>query len=787
MSTIFTDLATNMNKLFPIAETFGLCVFQVVMLLLTILLVYLLVRLARKHAIVVDRILQNGSYWKWVLGIGLVLVVILSLIVWVHHFIKCELCTTDALDNTRYSAFQDVSQYFFGVQVSISDLKGEYISSMLVGLIKVFLFNGIVIATMVGLFNRRIQSIRSGEVRYKEKSLQNISYAVVIGSNEVASSIVRNLLRNNGQKTRDHYVILHTSMPVKNAKTVLSSHLMRSELQHVIFYHGLRDSLDEMRDLHLEDATEIFILGEHTSWDKGETYHDAMNMRCLNLIIQVLEEIHRKKTLPRKKCSVLFEYHTTSSVFQFSDINENVKNKLIEFIPFNRHEEWAKNVFVRLKAQDLIDCDSSETVTPISYEPLDGGKINPTTEKHVHLVIVGMSKMGVALAIQALYQAHYPNIKEYPNQRTRITFIDTNADKEMAFFKGRYSTLFELAINRYIDTTKNESYDKEWVDPVQKNAQWQHLTDSEEKRSFLDVEIEFIKGSLESDGVRTILSEISKDDKAILTIAICLTQTHQSVAASLYMPIDVYKNENLQQILVNQPEASDIVTNLSANMNHIRYGNLRPFGMLFADYIASASDIYKSMLVNWAYEKKPWPKNINEMSDVVEAWNRLKISSRYSNINYADSIEQKLRCVWNTIEVIPEFKNVTDIFANDDVTADNIQSTLERAIQNNDEALAICEHNRWNLQQLLLGFTPCDLKEDTQLIKLVAEGNMDEVKRIKSNLKSSYERVHPNICDYDHLAKVDPDAQPYDADLNATIPRILMLVDGAGKWEYKEK
>lgn len=765
MNPIFSNLVSNVNRVFPIASTAELCVFQAIMLCLTIALVMYLCKVAKKKAIVIDRKLQDGSYWKLVLYIGLALIFGLSVIVWLHHTIKCGV-HTDLVKDDSYSAFQDVSQYFFGVNVAIADIKGEYISSMLVGLIKVFLFNGIFIATMVGLFNRRIQSIRNGEVRYHQKSLQNLSYAIVIGANEVASSVIRNLLRGDGKKEKNDYVILHTSTSVKNARKVLSSHLTTSELRRVIFYHGLRDSLDEIQDLHLDHATEIFILGENTSWDKGETYHDAMNMRCFNLILQVLQEKYSTTNFHPKKCSVLFEYHTTSSIFQFSDIDENARN-LVEFIPFNRHEEWAKNVFVRLKAQDLIDSNNEESQNSIQYEPLDGGKLTPKTDKHVHLVVVGMSKMGVALGVQALYQAHYPNIQECPNQRTRITFIDTNADKEMAFFKGRYSTLFELAINRYIDTTKNESYSKDWVDPLKKNKQWQHLTDKDE--SFLDVEIEFIKGSIESDRVRTILSEISKDDKAILTIAICLTQTHQSIAASLYMPIDVYKSKNLLQILVNQPEASDVVTNLTKNKNHIRYEKLRPFGMLFAEYIASESDSYKSMLVNRAYDvikyNVEWPTNIHEMPEVVEAWKNLKICNRYSNINYVDSISQKLRCILNVKEV----------------PSDKLQSTLETAIKNNEFALAVCEHNRWNLQQLLLGFTPCSKEKDELLIQLVVAGKMDEVNTEKGTLKSSYERIHPNICDYNHLAMVDPEAQPYDTKLNAAIPRILMLVDGASE------
>ena len=154
---------------------------------------------------------------------------------------------------------------------------------------------------------------------------------------------------------------------------------------------------------------------------------------------------------------------------------------------------------------------------------------------------------------------------------------------------------------------------------------------------------------------------------------------------------------------------------------------------------------------------------------VVEAWKDLKICNRYSNINYVDSIDQKLRCILNVKEV----------------PSDKLQSTLETAIKNNEFALAVCEHNRWNLQQLLLGFTPCSKEKDEELRKAVVDGNETEVNRIKEELKLSYERIHPNICDFNHLAKVDPGAQPYDGGLNAAIPRILQLVDG--KYENQEK
>ena len=95
-------------------------------------------------------------------------------------------------------------------------------------------------------------------------------------------------------------------------------------------------------------------------------------------------------------------------------------------------------------------------------------------------------------------------------------------------------------------------------------CKWKHL--SRDGQNFLDIEIEFVKGELESEGVRRYLRNISdvnndfaKESK--LTIAICLTQTHQAIAASLYMPVEVYGK--VQEIWVYQREASDIINNLN--------------------------------------------------------------------------------------------------------------------------------------------------------------------------------------------------------------------------------
>ena len=147
-----------------------------------------------------------------------------------------------------------------------------------------------------------------------------------------------------------------------------------------------------------------------------------------------------------------------------------------------------------------------------NYMPLEGTGLLADSSEFVHLVVVGMSKMGIAMGLEALQQAHYLNSAI---ARTRVTFIDTNADKEMSFFKGRYANLFELVRTRFIDASVSAGpslYKAKWEDPIA-DGKWAHLT--EDNENFLDVEIEFIKGSLEC---HLRLRYVAEDDGNLRTV-----------------------------------------------------------------------------------------------------------------------------------------------------------------------------------------------------------------------------------------------------------------------------
>jgi len=706
------------------------------------------------------------------------------------------------------------------------------IVSIIIAVLGFVLLNGLLISTLISWFDRRRDQWINGEIRYGWLPVLFKKVAVVIGANESTPTIIKRLLSGCGEKPID-YVILLTNEDVETVREQISSYLNCYEEKRVIIYNGQLDSIEEIEELQIKRATEIYVLGENSNDDVSHSYHDTQNMRCVHNIASYLTD----KCVERKiVCRVLFEYQTTYSVFQFSDLPDNIRQHLV-FIPFNAYENWAQRVFVKgeytepvkkimpaLRKMDLqptlvnrvlhpvINCVQSimpknnEEERTVVYSPLDGRGISSDSKDHVHVVIVGMSKMGIAMAIQAAQVAHYPNfstgIKDDKGNvlrnpspiRTRITFIDKSADDEMNFFMGRYQNLFALSRYRYIDASGNDcDLQTTWNDPMEDvNCKYK-----KHGSNFIDIEWEFIKGSVEAPSIMAYLRDAalqadnvkSDSGKSLLTIAICHPLSHEAIAAALYMPSEVY--DFAQQILVYQREASDIVYNLSVEDNiykkHKRYSKLRPFGMQHADFTMDKDNYYRAQLCNYVYtlmfdsriEKGLIPellcsiqiadKNEESMKQIREAWKKLSIFNKWSNKYLANSFETKLR------SVKADFKNISLHY-----------DVLCSLIESNKNDMAECEHNRWNVQQLLMGFRAY---RDDELALFVELGNyaassneaQTAFQNFKDKMKNSAEKVHLNICSISLLQKLDKKAKGYDEIFNSAIPAILKCVEAYKK------
>ena len=249
----------------------------------------------------------------------------------------------------------------------------------------------------------------------------------------------------------------------------------------------------------------------------------------------------------------------------------------------------------------------------ILYPPLDRDGIRAQSDRYVHLIVVGMSRMGVAMGVTAAHIAHYPNFVTQ-GIRTRITFIDPDAEREMNFLKGRYEPLFRLSHHtlRKFDAAGSET-----------------TSVHTPQEDFLDVEWEFVAGGIESPHVRKLLKDWTADEKALPTLAICGNSAPENVAAALYLPQPLYDRQ--VPIFVYQKETATI---LEIARRSSRYRSVYPFGMMCESYDATLKQrIRKAKRINYVY---------NHFTDAKKQRKKQRTNSTKSSTSKLSQPDSKL-------------------------------------------------------------------------------------------------------------------------------------------------
>lgn len=216
--------------------------------------------------------------------------------------------------------------------------------SALIAILGVFLLNGLLVSSIVGWIDSRKEKWLKGEVKYRG-FLHKYKHYVIIGGNDMTFGIVRQIMPNKGVMP---YILIQTTRDVEEFRRELFSTLTEQQQQHIIIYYGSRTSETELMELCLQQAIEVYILGEQTRTDDFEPYHDTVNMQCFDLINQLLQGGNSFKEPIR--CYVMFEYQTSFAAFQSSSQSRIIKTPdgkdLLSFIPFSPYENWAQTVLV---------------------------------------------------------------------------------------------------------------------------------------------------------------------------------------------------------------------------------------------------------------------------------------------------------------------------------------------------------------------------------------------------------------------------------------------------------
>lgn len=624
----------------------------------------------------------------------------------------------------------------------------SYTFAVICSIVGLIIFSGMLISVISNVLERRVESYTNGDTTYEMKD-----HVVIIGYDDSVPSLLRHL--RTDPRYANSLIAIMSNREATDIRSLLHAGVGETLDRNIVVMHCTGNSREELERLSIPHCLTIYIIG-----DANAQAHDSINFETMRQVAAIWKEGHpcqtekeATKTASKKAneaaskdavkpkrldCHFMFERQTTYGVFQFSSLPKEITESL-RFHPFNVNEDWAKRVLV-------------EGPVKGTYKPLEGDEpMTAQSQKHVHVVIIGMSPMGIAMGVETAQVSHYPNFREEDvTTRTHITFIDSEAGSGMRYFKSRFESMFDLARQRYAEGEGiTYSLTDGWTDPIASaDSPYQHLGPN-----FIDLEWEFLQGNADDSAVRQYLKDAANDHSAVTTIIVCQPTDQQSITTAMYLPDSVLRQSH--QILVCQRESSALASNINNPLDHCtRFDRIQPFGMTTDIFSHNKIGEQEGKWINAFYAKEfgddktkqKWERMHTPWAD--NEWEGLAVADRWSSIHCANTIYAKLR----TMGLKP-----TDS-----------EETILAQIEANATDIIHTEHNRWNAEQLLSGYRPV-FKDEWDAFITKQTGSKDKAKR-----------SHANICSNKMLREssllVKGDANKFhslDYAVACAIPRIL--------------
>ena len=706
-----------------------------------------------------DRALARGTKWQLLIIGGIIVVSILLSYILLSFSCDWEKFCADHMINKYMlplyllidqNVFNEiyVGGYDESAKAVVGYSKWLGIASGITFLIGVIFFNGAIIAILSDFIKRRVDNYQNGTTHYLKSG-----HHVIMGYDDVVPSVINHIFKEKPNAD----ILLLSSAPTAFIQEKLRESVARESLENIVINYGHRTSNEYYEDIHLEAAEQIFIAG-----DRRKPQHDAINVECVESICNYLssQPLH---TVKRITC--MFEDLDTYASFRTTDIFSDIINKLdIEFIPYNFYVSWARNVFTN--RYYIGKADKKQYPYPSVYHRAIGLEDN----HFVHLVFVGMSNFAVTFANEAAHLLHFPNSE---NKHTRITFIDLKADKEMAVFVTRNHHFFEVQKHTFVN----------YIDPAEKGKETTAIPPSRftgEDADFLDIDFEFIKGDIFTSAIQKLINSWSEDNKQSLSIFLAMANQRDNFAIAMNMPDAVYNN-NIP-IFVRQDSSDNFITLLqhadrlaprngdpeyrtykdgilNREPTHGRYDHIFPFGMNDTAFITDEVALNRAKRVNFLYSTMgsegfqslaelavQSEESIKKQAD--DFWKKLTVAEKWSNLYFAYGLDYKLLSL-RAMRHLPM----------DDTTHD-----LDSLSEEECEHIGRIEHNRWNVEKLLMGYRKPQEEEDMY-------GSPQRPKDIEKALKNNKALfIHSQIRPFNQLTD---DMKKIDIEFAKYIPWIL--------------
>lgn len=517
-------------------------------------------------------------------------------------------------------------------------------------------------------------------------------HILIIGASSLLVNLIKSLLEDE-KNTRSDIVIL-TSKDAEEVRGHVFSEIPKKFTRNIYVYYGSRVQKDTLNKLDAYQTKAIYLLGED-----DEPAHDSINMKCYEALAAVCER--SQHTI---ECYMVLERLTSLQLFYYRQ--DNVSSGKLRLTVVNSLENMAQRVLVSQSYRE------GET-----YPTLDRNGIHANDDKFVHFIIVEMSPMGYAMAITAAHVCHFPNFYS-KGLRTKITFIQAGIRQEMNFFLGRYSELMKLSYWEYVNLE----------DPSQCSASYpdaRYVLPSSDKKGFLDIEWEFIDGGIEAPEVRDYLEKCAEnnDKSELLTIALCGDSPETNASAALFLPEII--NEKQIPLFVYQPGGDQMMRIVKDSP---RYSHIYPFGMKTDAFDKQYHERMKqARRIMYLYSQEGIITDMPEGDELVESWFNTQYAFQQSNMYAANSIPFKLRSL--------------SVHENKEFSEEDI------------DLMARTEHNRWNIERLLMGFRPYSLSKRMTFKEILSSNNHETTEELTAKLKEAKKKLfkHKDIAPYDEL------------------------------------
>lgn len=482
---------------------------------------------------------------------------------------------------------------------------GQSVSSLIiVYILGTIIFTGLLIATITSAIRTEADRFKQGTIKFYFRH-----HIVFLGYDDMIVGVIQQLCEED-EKSR---IVVGVESNASDVSDKIKNRIFNKYENNVVVLKADSCNKHDLKRLRVPYAKKVFIIGEHD---------DAYNLKSYRSIYELsLKENDYTNKMP--ECYVNLRHHSTLTLFQTYATTGEIDVDLSHLHIFNFNDEWARYM---ITGAGLNGDNNKWRIDRGDWENID--------HKQVHLVIVGMTEMGRALARQAMLLCHYPD----QTTPTKITFIDPQATQQANRFIGHYQRLFDKC--RY--TKYNAS--AEIIHPV-------HYAEGSDEDS-LNVEFEFYEADVSDIAIRKKIEEWAKDPKQLLTIAICLPKASQSLAAGIFLPKSLFKENEVNQdnknhvkdeipIWIYQPTYGDLGIYLkdSYYKNVVTFGTVGINGADLDICKDEAIELAKKICLYCEKQRKEEVVFNNERLIEIE-WNRSQPSEKIAYINLALNLLQ---------------------------------------------------------------------------------------------------------------------------------------------------